>query len=1063
VDEAKDGVARRAVLHRLAGKILGPEEAWPLYVEMRNSSVYLQGPNQRMNAFQNLWSSFNGNEVTAVSAMRFAAGYGLMPGNSLNWYQILEGQGGGIPAASRLLSAGYFAPGPDAVADPRDGNGKSLLDSGLNRIKQRDGSAKLGEELLKVEGADRFWARIFGAILASKPEVAYAELDREAAAIGKWSQPQREDLWSFIATWLPEARDKASASVRKQLAENLKQGDTEAKKKAEEYLKSGVPQNIRPYSSDGDIQPLIGRLVSGNPDLAAKLWDKCLDQMQTNSQGWSSSSGGFTTSAESYAHAQLLEFLLNGKTSLKDFSGFLAAFSKQPSAGRIGQYESNYSYYVDRIFRDEVKRREAEIKKLKLPAGLPADAGLYTILAKEMPAELRGIVGALVISRMRYQNSWNYQTGWREKLNTWTGGDLKKADPGFANAVKLAVLSASGSNLDDAGKQELKAAFAIFVAEAKIPADLKYNTMIAVLSGRSTDHLDDPACGKAVAEFLCTTYLVPDRPWANYNSVPCLSRVAGWKGVSADDAKRLLAAFDKSRIDFASNSGGDDDKARGSISAMNLSLALRAGDAASIAKAAHAGTGVRGRLDLVVKLWQGGLGDSAKLLVARPGEFHQGLKALVLDGKPETLQLPAFSKDVEGALSDWLKVIDDPAQRFRLECLVSCLPDGKDAAAPSVKRSDRLAALAKRFAAEAPKPRVSRMESLAAIGVEPVALAALQAEVETLTRGTDLGALVIATAHADQNGNPLDREEQAVMEALLRRFTESQLEQAGDPSALIKQVESIQVIAGGNNQYYASQQMDRFFDPQVALFVRRIHELEGDKKKAAAAQALKLCEVLLGFEQQEMQRDAIALGIMSQVAAGDGSAFDRWLEGLPPETRKRYDDVRKAHSLAQAFPTIHEAALIDAAYEKPRRELLTAMLTDPATLKREITHPTALSGLMDSKAFTREDIFAVVDALPADHPMKAKFLTEKAGIIGWRTDNKDDAIKGFDAADAAAKASGDAKSAAYARAYRAKWTEDRQKKTSDAAAIAKEIKLDDLDEKERKWMQDLIKKGEEKK
>jgi predicted Zn-dependent protease len=1063
VDDAKDSSARRAVLHRIATKILGPEEAWPLYAELRNSGVYLQGPNQRMNGFQNVWSAFNGNEVTAVSAMRFAAGYGLMSGNSLNWYQILEGQGSDLPAASRLVNAGFFAPGPEAVADPKDGNGKSMLDYGLNRLKTRDGSAKLGEELLKVEGADRFWARIFGAILANKPEGAYAELDREAAGIGKWSPAHRENLWSFVATWLPEARDKASSSVRKQLAENLKQGDVEAKKKAEEYLKDGVPQNIRPYSSDGDIPPLVARLVSGNPELAAKLWDKCLDQMRANSQGWSSSSGGFTTSAESYAHANLLEFLLNGKASLKDFCGFLAAFGKMPSAGRIGQYESNFSYYMDRIFRDEAKRRDAEIKKLKLPEGMPADAGLYTCLAKEMPAEVRGIVGALVISRMRYQTSWNYQGEWREKLVAWTGGELKKADAGFANAVKLAVLSANGNSLDEAGKAELKTSFAAFLAEASIPADLKFNTMVAVLTGRSTEELDDPACAKAVADFLCSTYLVPERPWANYTSVPALGRFAGWKSISAEDAKRLITTLEKSRIDFTSSNGGESDQARGSITAMNLSLALRAGDAASIAKAAHAGTGVRGRLDLAVKLWQGGLGDSAKLLVARPGEFHQGLRSLILDGKPDSLQLPAFSKEVEGALPGWLKVIEDPAQRFRMECLFSCLPDGKDAAAPSVKRPERLTALAKRFAAEAPKPRVSRLESLAAIGGEPAALAGLQAEVETLTRGTDLGALVMATAHADHNGTPVDREEQAVMESLLRRSTESQLEQSGDASALLKQVESIQVVAGGNNEYYAGQQMERFFDPLAALFVRRIFELEGDKKKAAGAQALKVCELLLGFEQREMQGDAIALGIMSQVAAGDGSAFDRWLDGLPPETRKRYDDVRKARSLAQAFPTLHEPALIDAKYEKQRRGLLAAMLADPATLKREITHPTVLSALMDSKAFTRDDIFVVVDGLPADHPMKAKFLTEKAGIIGWRTDQKDDAIKGFDAADAAAKGSGDVKSVAYARAYRAKWTDDRQKKPAEAAAIAREIKLEDLDEKERKWMQDLIKKAEAKK
>jgi hypothetical protein len=117
---------------------------------------------------------------------------------------------------------------------------------------------------------------------------------------------------------------------------------------------------------------------------------------------------------------------------------------------------------------------------------------------------------------------------------------------------------------------------------------------------------------------------------------------------------------------------------------------------------------------------------------------------------------------------------------------------------------------------------------------------------------------------------------------------------------------------------------------------------------------------------------------------------------------------------------------------------------------------------MDSKAFTRDDIFAVVDALPADHPMKAKFLTEKAGIIGWRTDEADRALRSFDEADAAAKASGDARSIAYARAYRAKYLDDRQKKTAEAAAIAKEIHAGDLDEKERKWMEELIKKAEPK-
>ncbi|MCW1887635.1 hypothetical protein OKA04_23055 [Luteolibacter flavescens] len=1062
VEQAKDPQARSAELHRFAIKILGPEEAWPLYAEMQKSGIYLPGPNQRINAFQNLFSSFNGNPATAVCAMRFVSAHGLANMGSLNWYQILDSPGGGLPKAETLLDSGYFSPGPDIVANAIDGNGKSMLDYGLNRVKQRDGSPKLGEELMKVDGPDRFWARIFGAVLANKPQTAYAELDRQASAIGKWTPEERQALWSFVGTWLPDAAKNASASVKKQLAENLKVGDIEARKKAEEYLKDGLPPTLQPYSSDSGLQPLVARLAGSDPELAAKLWNMCLEHMSANARGWSSSSGGYMTAAETYAHSQLMDSMISRGGSLRDLLGFLAAFDKQPASAKLGQYENNFSYYLDRIFREDAKVREAEVKKVKVPAGLPANAGYYALLAKETPKELRGIMGALVISRMRYQSSWDYSNGWREKLSAWTDGDLKKADPSLANAVHLAVMSAAGNRLDDTAKAELRASFAAFVSAPGIPADLKFATLAGVLHNRPADHFDDPACAKAMVDFL-STFLTPERPWAGYVSVPALNRFASWKSIPPEDAKKLLAAFEKSRIDYA-NGSGDEDKARGAISSLNLSLALRAGDAESIARAVRSGSGMRGRLDLMMKLWQGGLGDSAKLLIARPGEFHQGLRAVVLGGNQEDGDaLPAFSKEIEAALKGWVAVIEDPTQRFRMECLVSCLPDAKDDAAPSVKRADRLAALAKRFAAEAPKSRASRMEALAALSVEAAASQGLLEELETLTKGVDMGSLVLAVSSSNYNGTPVDREEQAVQEALLKQLTYCQLAETGDPAGLARQVESIQLIADGNNEYYATQQMDRFFDPLAAMLVLRIHELDGEKKKAGAAQALKICEHLLAFNRREMQRDVIPLGIMSQVAAGDGSAFDRWLEGLPEDSRKRYDEVRKQYSLAQSFPMLHEPTFSEAAYEKPRRELLAAMLSDDATLKREIKHPTDLSALLDSKAFTREDIFAAVDGLPAEHPMKAKFLTEKAGIIGWRTDEKENAIKGFDAADAAAKASGDAKSIAYARAYRAKWTDDREKKPAEAAAIAKEIKLDDLDEKERKWMQDLINKAAEKK
>jgi len=257
--------------------------------------------------------------------------------------------------------------------------------------------------------------------------------------------------------------------------------------------------------------------------------------------------------------------------------------------------------------------------------------------------------------------------------------------------------------------------------------------------------------------------------------------------------------------------------------------------------------------------------------------------------------------------------------------------------------------------------------------------------------------------------------------------------------------------------------MNAFFDWHAALLLRRTAELEGDARMKAVSQVMKLCELLLSFKNTEMHRDVIATGPLAQALAGDGAGFDRWLAGLDEEKRKRYEKIRKETGLRLAYATIHETSLGGDAFVKPRRAMLTALLTDPVTVAREIQHPTDLSGLMDSQAFTRDDLFAVIDALPADHPQKVEFLTEKAGIIGWRTDDKEGALKAYDAADAAAAAKGDPKSIANARAYRAKYLDDRQGKLAEAAAIAKELKPDDLGEKERKWMEELVKKAASKK
>jgi hypothetical protein len=530
-----------------------------------------------------------------------------------------------------------------------------------------------------------------------------------------------------------------------------------------------------------------------------------------------------------------------------------------------------------------------------------------------------------------------------------------------------------------------------------------------------------------------------------------------------DQARLLLDRIAGSGIRYSANGG--DSSARGQVAKLTLDLALRIKDDAAIAKAVReAGPAIRGRLDLAVKLWKGGQNEQAKFLLARPGEFHAGTRDLLFGSKADGGAAAFFDKDIEAALPGWLEGIEDPGQRFRMECLLACGRDVEGDRAPAVKHPARVAALVKRFEAEAPKPKSSRLETLAALGMGPKPAAALAAEYKEAIKGEDLAAIALERSgnHSNQ-ARPFD--ETAVMIFLIRTAVRIDLESTADASEMIRQVELMQLseAGDGNNEYYMGQAMDGFFDWHAALLLRRVAELEGDARAKAIAQVMKICELLLSFQNSEMNRDVIALGPVVHALAGDGAGFDRWLAGLDEEKRKRYGEIRKQTPLRLAYATIHESSFSGDAFVKPRRALLTALLTDPVTVAREIKHPTDLSGLMDSQAFTRDDLFAVIDALPADHPQKVEFLTEKAGIIGWRSDDKEGALRAYDAADAAATAKGDPKSIANAKAYRAKYLDDRQGKLAEAAAIAKELKPDELGEKERKWMEELVKKAASKK
>lgn len=1066
VSSAADAKARTEAIERVTRSLLGPSEAWPLYAAMEGN-IYVSGIGGRMQAFQSFLQNLGQDRAAAVAVSRFVVRHKLAKIAQLDESYISQAVGY-EPGLKDLLESGLLDPGPEIVGSIDPQESESMVGDVVSRLKNRgDSTKKLAAELLKVEGPQRFWAVLVGAALTNETAAALKEVDRSSAVWGKWSAAERAGFVSLIKSWFPDAVDKASGATLKMLKESLKKDDDEARKLAEGYLKDGFPANViqQPWSVGQTVSPVVVRLLGEDPVLAAKLWDKALEACRANnSSNWGSSSGGFQTSADDYIHGELLETLFNRKHPIPTVCQFLTELSKLGSARFLTLTDNNLQYYGYQRMTEEARARSAPFEKDKTIAAMPEHvrrfAGIYGVVGKETPAAARPVLAAMAMSFHLYQSMDGPSL--RKSALGWAEKDLRKLDPLLSDSAVLVILAHDAANLDDAAKQKLRARFVSFAAEESIPVEWRISALRAILiRNKALPVLDTPECAKAMGDLL-GRFMTPDRTWASTGTVSFVTLVAGWNSVTPDQAKVLLDQVGASRINYERS---NDVSGRAAIARLSLDLALRMKDNAAIAKAVReAGPSVRGRLDLSVKLWKGGQNDQAILVLARPGEFHSGTRDLFFGAQSDGGAGAFFDKEIEAALPGWLAGIEDPGQRYRLECLLSCGRDAEGDRAPSVKRVDRIAALVKRFAAEAPKPKSSRLETLAALGLEPGPAAVLAAEYKEAIKGEDLAAIALERSgnHSNQ-ARPVD--ETTVMTFLIRTAVRVELEAAGDASEMIRQVELMQLseLGDGNNEYYIRQAMDAFFDWHAALLLRRTAELEGDARTKAIGQVMKICELLLSFKNSEMHRDAISLGPVAQALAGDGAGFDRWLAGLDEEKRKHYEKIRKDTGLQLAYATIHETSLVGEAFAKPRRDILTALLTDPVTVAREIKHPTDLSGLMDSKAFTRDELFAVIDALPADHPQKVEFLTEKAGIIGWRTDDKEGAIRAYDAADAAAAAKGDPKSIANARAYRAKYLDDRQGKLAEAAAIARELKKDDLQEKEWKWMEQLMKKAAEKK
>ncbi len=481
-----------------------------------------------------------------------------------------------------------------------------------------------------------------------------------------------------------------------------------------------------------------------------------------------------------------------------------------------------------------------------------------------------------------------------------------------------------------------------------------------------------------------------------------------------------------------------------------FALALRSRDALELTRLIRNDSDFyQGNLALAIRLWQNDLPAVALALLARPGEYHAGIPGI--SGNATPLQ---FSREIEAGLTPWLATIEDPSQRFRIECLISCLPDAEGDPAPEHKRFERVEALVKRFPAEVPKARVSRNEILAALATETGPARALANEYDEAVGKETLGSL--QSIREEDSRNPKTIGSSEVMKTLIRHSMQYALEERGDATVFLRHLKSLNVAAVGNQQSRATQVMRELAPWYSALLVRRMVGLPAEERAEPARQALEITRNLLEWEGVDRDSLIVSLAVTSQAAAGDGAALDRWVETLPPLLKTRYSSWWSGNRPYASIGILRQPAFSGKEFEKSRLALIAAMLGDSATLAREMRPDTAVSEFISHFPLQPADVIAVIDLIPENNPRRAEFLALKALHLGRMDGKEEETLAIFAAAETAA--AGNDKQLDSVRAAHVMYLVRRPDRRDDALVIAKTINLDNLAPQERRSLEAHLKR-----
>lgn len=1032
------------ILTSVTERYLGEKKLWPLYETPSNRGRQMTNEiDQRISYFMSAMNQQQQQRPNNVLIQRFMLANQLGQLMQLNNNQIRLDDNA-KNNAQLILKSGLLRSGPGMfLVDGSFFPDKALYfsyTSGDN--EEQKGIAK---ELGTVEGDNRFWSRIVAArYKQAKGAEILPEITREMNAIKSWPEIQK----TYFANWLYQTwPDLANSSLRTWLKPNVNSN----LEKHEKIIKDLPDQFANRDFDQEKTTSSLTILINDDPKKAAKLWKEMMEKSSQLNLSSNSSVNGVAMKPHEYLTWSIMQNFQYSSSSQKVDRLKTIQFIVAMSDCNIPT-PSGYSFSA--ILSDCIRRISYDSSDMKVSPALAsikskdiariAELLRYTseLDAKNTQLILRGMAQMNDYINAPDNNTLSFLANWLEKA-------IAPKNPLVAKFGYVLFHTQHNALNNEATRKKCIAVHLELYKDKTLDDEIKL-TLFSELSQNRSEVYKNKEVMDSIIETLVGCDLQNERNLAMiYNCIRNFSQQNMSKEVCARLCRDIYPKIQTAILNnpqFRQNYGTD-------ITQQWLLASIKSEDKALFADYSKMNPdAARGNLECIIDLMKSSWTEEALALIPKPGIIYQIPEELLINNGNNSRHY--FSAELEKQIAEFLPKIADPQQRFRFECIVSNLRDAANKEKPSKDRTARLIALANRFKAEAPPQRNIRMELLCFLdsGSNNVNME----EMLSFSNGLDLADVISSRFNSNSVIPAAERQMLAVQQAMIERTMSATL-RAKKTDYFIRQMKSLSQLHSPNNYYSVAQVINRNLTYLSPYILNELVEKPQENAKLANEfiEICTNCMLMAGNNSSENVHSVATISAMAHSLSGQGKNYAAWQEQLSGNVKTRLKQNQEYYT-EQTYRSFGKKFLVDANGKSNIPKMMTKLLSDDDMSRAIIPHATMLSTLMDQEFISMDELKQAIEAVPDTCLRKPEYLTERAGIIGWRKKDFPAAEKDYDRARELAKSLKQDSAFEAATAYQARMYGDNGKK-AEAEKLAATVDVSKLSDKDKKFFGPLTK------